>query len=270
MIYEVTTRDWKQLVSKANSFPSFVFRGQASYTWDLSTIIERLALQSSKNLSVLGNREFWVLTQFRRRAHNLIDKPPEYDDLIEWLTLIQHHGGPTRLLDFTRSFFVGLFFACDGANDNAALWMVDYQHLLSSHTPLKNTIYHQQAAVLSKATQLIAKERSRAGILPIEPERLSDRMSIQQGLSIMPMNISRTFMKNLSAHYGWKRVLYKQITLTEFKRVLYEEWPRVAKIRIRASWFADILHFLDDMNINTNTLFPGLDGFARSLRIHLI
>lgn len=272
MVYEVTPGDWKELVLAADSLPAFIFRGQTSYAWDLSTTIERLGLYYPLGLSGLANREFWILTQFRRRAHNLIEKPPEYDNLIEWLALLQHHGGPTRLLDFTKSLFVGLFFACDGAHDDAGLWLVDYFHLLDSYVQRKphETIYHQQKSILDKATQLIAKESSESGILPIEPERLSERMSIQQGLSIMPMNINTTFMENVSAQYGWKELGYEQITFGDFMSALYEKRPCVAKIRIPASWLADILYFLDDMNINANTLFPGLDGFARSLKIHLI
>jgi len=274
MIYEATPKNWKQLMSVAGSLPGFVFRGQNSYAWDMSTNIERLALRFHFGVvqGLTANRELWILTQFRRRAHNLIEKPPEYDNLIEWLALIQHHGGPTRLLDFTHSFFVGLLFACEGAHEDAALWLIDYHNLLDSHEKHEpnKSIYHQQIAILDKATKLIGKKTTQIGILPIEPERLSERMSIQQGLSIMPINLDKTFMENLSTQYGWEEIKYEKIKLDDFMGVLYSIKPRVAKIQIKLEWLPDILLFLDKMNINTNTLFPGLDGFARSLRIYLM
>ena len=274
MIYEIIQKSWEELLllGTSSSLPGFIFRGQTSYAWDLSTTIERLALRLGVGLKFLESREFWILTQFRRRAHNLIEKPPAYDNLIEWLTLIQHHGGPTRLLDFTHSFFVALFFACDGAQGDAALWLIGYLDLLSSHVPREPdmTTYDQQIEVLYKATKQIGKEVEQTGILPIEPERLSDRMSIQKGLSIMPMNIRRTFMENLSGHYGWASVKYEQVEVTPFIQDHYKLKAHVAKIRIPEAWLSNILCFLDDININTNTLFPGLDGFAKSLSIHLV
>jgi hypothetical protein len=273
VIYEVTPEDWKELVMNADLFPGFIFRGQTSYQWELSTTIERLTLQFGirEMLGMLENREFWILTEFRRRAHNLIGKPPKYDELIEWLALIQHHGGPTRLLDFTKSLLVGLFFACDGATEDAALWLINYHNLLSSHVPLgeDETIYHQQSALLDKATKIVGKENKESGIIPIIPERLSERMSIQQGISIMPMNIKKTFMDNLSSHYGWEGVRYKKLSFTDFTSIRFVAKTSVVKIKIRAAWFPRVLHYLDNANINANTLFPGLDGFARSLKIHL-
>ena len=35
----------------------------------------------------------------------------------EILTDIQHYGGETNLIDFTRGYLIALFFACDGSFD---------------------------------------------------------------------------------------------------------------------------------------------------------
>ena len=40
----------------------------------------------------------------------------ETDDPIEILTLLQHYGGKTNLIDFTTDFFIALFFACDNSD----------------------------------------------------------------------------------------------------------------------------------------------------------
>src|SRR5207247_1327002 len=57
--------------------------------------------------------ETFVVEQFKQRAHLSLPTSREPDTELEWLALIQHHGGPTRLVDFTRSPFVGAFFAIE-------------------------------------------------------------------------------------------------------------------------------------------------------------
>lgn len=273
MIYELQLRHWKQLLNRATEFPGFVFRGQADYSWQLSTTIERQGKRFKKAERDLANREFWILTQFRRRAHNLLDKPPSYENAIEWLSLIQHYGGPTRLLDFTSSMYIALFFACEEGTEDAALWIMDYQDLLVHHVKWHNvdTIYEQQKRVSEFATKYIGLKTRKNGLLPVEPERLHERMSIHKGLFIMPININKTFLENAKSEYRWRSIRYKTITITKLMDILYDEpSPQIIKVRIKKTWQPTIIEFLDGMNVNSNTLFPGLDGFARSLRVHLV
>lgn len=273
MIYEIFLSDWKELIQISNNLPSFVFRGQKEYNWTLSTNLERKIEKGGMDIKIASNREYWILAQFRRRAHNLIDKAPEYEELIEWLALIQHHGGPTRLLDFTKSLLIALFFACEEAEGDSAIWIVDTSDIMLKYSKSKysinHTIHDSQSKILDKATEIINNTSSEKGIMPIEPERLNERMSIQQGLSIMPIDVNDTFMNNLKSEFGWTEVNFKPTNIASFMHIVYGEKVPVAKIKIKAVWVSEILHFLNSININSNTLFPGLDGFARSLVIHL-
>lgn len=60
--------------------------------------------------------EHKIVRDFQRRAHHHADHLPKPGDQMEWLALMQHHGAPTRLLDWTYSFFVALFFAIERAS----------------------------------------------------------------------------------------------------------------------------------------------------------
>jgi hypothetical protein len=68
------------------------------------------------------NRKSRILRIFKRKAHLFLPNPPSEDDSFEWLSIMQHHGTPTRLLDFTWSPHVAAFFALEAATDTAAIW----------------------------------------------------------------------------------------------------------------------------------------------------
>ena len=54
-----------------------------------------------------------TLRIFKRKAHHFLDRTPAEEEEFEWLALMQHHGAPTRLLDFTWSPYVAAFFALE-------------------------------------------------------------------------------------------------------------------------------------------------------------
>jgi hypothetical protein len=85
-----------------------MFRGVADASYTLIPKVGRIPPTNPERL-----REFERLTldQFRRGAEPWLTWHPtsEWD----WLTLAQHHGVPTRLLDWTGSPLVGAFFACE-------------------------------------------------------------------------------------------------------------------------------------------------------------
>ncbi len=124
-----------------------LYRGQRCFDWDLRASLERVLLDYAErydkdrhelmmSMSADHATERWVrgtevqmMQRFRQRAmHFGVPGLPEAWDILGWWELMQHHGAPTRLMDWTTSPFVAIWFALDGHQDGAgdmALWIYD-------------------------------------------------------------------------------------------------------------------------------------------------
>src|ERR1700678_359316 len=124
--------DWLSLVAymmRDTGDSGYVWRGQRDATWDLVSSLERSFTVSKVSYSQRGDREQQALSYFRAHAAGYLDWTPPENDMVSWLVTMQHYGCPTRLLDWTESPFVAVYFAyCDmpeGQAKPAALWQYD-------------------------------------------------------------------------------------------------------------------------------------------------
>ena len=104
---------------------AWVFRGVRDSAFKLEPSIEREALDGDPGWASL---EVKVADEFKVRAHMHIGQELIPRDELSWLALMQHYGIPTRLLDFTLSPFVALYFAVRNAekkNKSARIWAMD-------------------------------------------------------------------------------------------------------------------------------------------------
>ncbi|MEW5989195.1 MAG: FRG domain-containing protein, partial [Chloroflexota bacterium] len=66
-----------------------------------------------------------LLRRFQRQCHHYMIDTPDENDTLEWLALMRHYGAPSRLLDWTYSFFVAVYFALVDAQKEGAVWAID-------------------------------------------------------------------------------------------------------------------------------------------------
>ncbi len=275
MYARITVDEWGDIKAHAHQLHGWVFRGQSSATWGLRTSIERLAEAGGTLPNLMRNREKWILRQFRSRAHLVMASPPDANERLEWLSAIQHYGGPTRLLDFTCSFYVATFFAVDSATGDASIWAINRECLdrgnnINVRLPIdvRNDVY------VDKVDEVLRNDSSQPGVIPVEPPRLNERMAVQKGLFMFPTDIRQSFFANLQASVNFdfannhENARYNQ-KLTTFLQNPHLSKLGVVKFVLPKAIHREIVFDLAAMNVDASTLFPGLEGFARSLQRHL-
>lgn len=68
-----------------------------------------------------------LATSLERACYHLYAAaaPPRQGETHEWLTVMRHYGTPTRLLDFTYSLYVAMFFAAEDVEGDSVIWAVN-------------------------------------------------------------------------------------------------------------------------------------------------
>lgn len=107
------------------SSSNFLFRGQQNFDWELIPKIGRSGF--AKSVPKYFKEDF-ILNGWLRYSEQLIKNKPK--DRWDELTLAQHHGLATRLLDWTKNPLVSLYFAtCDFDNNiDASIFIMDFNN----------------------------------------------------------------------------------------------------------------------------------------------
>jgi hypothetical protein len=237
--------------------------------------------------------EFWekqMIEQFQRKFQIYSNNQIHYDDYIQWINLMQHYGSPTRLLDFTESFYIALYFSCTFNENESSVFFVNHNKLhnntleildiiISEDEMLTMTMHEMTEkipnTIIANQINLIKNSNNfKLSVLPYFPKVYNERISRQRGLFLMPTNSNFNFETNLSNSFRTKSIEYETVNYQELLELLEDKKTKkdidMIKINIPQNLHRTILFSLRGMNITAETLFPGLDGLAKSLTHELI
>ena len=238
---QLFTDSWNEQLGLHRS--NYAFRGR----WDASDHLATSLAQLGGDTHTLERN---LLRNFRKYAP--ADAVP-HDSPWNWLALGQHHGLPTRLLDWTYSPYVALHFSTSKRecfDHDGAIWMVDYvrAHQL---VPKKLRECLEAEGTNLFTTEMIESVAPELGDLAdlgddfvvfVEPPSFDERIVNQYALFSLASRADGSFDEWLREH---------------------EELGRRIVIPAELKW--EVRDKLDQANVTERVLFPGLDGLTRWL-----
>jgi len=214
------------------------WRGHGREDWNLLPHVHRLSREKGPFY------EANIANKFAKFAPTRHARCPPAGDLARWLFLMQHYGLPTRLLDWTESPLLAVYFAVwEDAHLTmpGALWafdpyalndqVVQEPGLLQPRHPVANALVEDAYALVSEFDQRVVALLS---------EEIDERMMVQMsGFTIHGLG------KPLNQRPECDAVLRKFVILPEHKEHLREQ---LASIGIRErNVFPDLTHLAADL-----------------------
>jgi len=221
------------------------FRGHGDATWELKPGFYRLA-NSTHGIGGEYYNEATLLETFKLKAPTYLDRQPSTD--WEWLFLMQHYGLRTRLLDWTESSLIALYFATrENMGDvNAGVWVMN-PWWLNYQTFGKYLLFAADDPNTNGYAPLRFKERLK-GKLPIAitPIHASSRITAQRGVFTI---------------HGTEENALDQLAIRKRK-----ESPCLKQLIIPKDNIATIRKELAISGISESLIFPELSGLCREIK----
>ncbi len=242
---ELFTDSWNEKLGRFRS--RYAFRGLSDSNYKLESRLARHGGDFRK-------LEKHLLRNFKKYAHRSV---VEKDSIWNWLSVAQHYGLPTRLLDWTYSPFVAMHFATadiDAFNVDGVIWAVNY---VKTHNilpeKLSRKLEEEGANVFTvemlfesiKSLTELENLSSDPFILFFEPPSIDDRIVNQFAFFSMSSD--------------------SRVVLNSWLEDKMDFWRKIV-IPAKLKW--EIRDKLDQANITERVLFPGLDGLTKWLTRH--
>lgn len=244
----LTTAEFNDALKRNRS--AFLFRGLPNVSYKLTTSLRWNCKEKA------GELEPSILRNFSKYAAST----SPLNSCWEQMVIGQHHGLPTRLMDWTYSPLAALHFATSGEDitgmnqHDAVVWAIDITEMNTLLPAKYQKVLNDERAYLFTIDMLdrVAKDLTtydndmgEDGIVLLEPPSIDQRIINQYSyFSIIPSGVE------------------------DIEQFLDEKTTRTVKYILDKEIRWQIRDMLDQCNVNERTIYPGLDGLASWIKRH--
>jgi hypothetical protein len=258
MICEKKINDMPTLISSLNDLPNnYIFRGHANSSWQLESTLERLLGKSwSVDSAKLFEEYSMNIFKSKYNIYNISEHQP--NTKLSWLSVMQHYGVPTRLLDFTESPYIALYFAIEtydlSVNPDFSIYSLDYSRLMEKSKDYINERdcnFHKENKFpdTDKIFENVIDRFSYDIAWVTEPHESNARIDRQAGTFLISGN--------------------KKLKIEELLKLdIYSEC-NVIKFTIKGDLYEQCFALLRKMNINAKTIYGDLSGLGKYIKTEL-
>jgi hypothetical protein len=224
------------------------FRGHRQAQWQPRPRLYRDLLCNEKKRRRIEDE---IREEFMTRAPSLCDIKPADPDDWEWYFLMQHHGAPTRLLDWTDGALIALYFVVkdNPGSSPAAVWALD-PYELNRQVIGREEVLAPSAAGIPDDDRMLVKLWL--------PKRFDAKVRLrQEPIAVFPTHIATRIRSQRSCFtiHG-----QDEAGLERFRK---GRKICLKKILIPSRRVRDIKRDLETCGIDESTIFPDLDGLGR-------
>lgn len=263
-------------ISNSNNDKSYVFRGQPEAKYKLYNSLQRL--WSEKKLKNHYNNYSVLIENLIKHCKDwnnglilkYLDYVGKFDNDLSYLSIMQHYGMPTPLLDFTYDINKSLFFAIE--NIDLSPSNSEIENYFSIYSVLKrNTVLYATDLFINKMVDISKEENDiitknlkttmQFEIVLVDNTDIEYR--IQNNLNIINQDGAFIFNSSPSEPLEIQYISMKK-TIEHFMKRLNKpiEIPKEVGVclNINKKLIDQIITYLESKGINKNTIYPNLNN----------
>ena len=157
------------------------------------------------DIEVLQKAVLSVSTQFSRKPISEVER----------LSIIQHYGGQTNLIDFTKDYLIALFMACDGSPDDDGRIIMQEQTLIEPYIeepyePINRVIAQKSVFVRHPDGFIVADQNNIVNIKSNLKQEMLIHLRNSHDLSVETIyNDIHGFVRDQSNHTQFYKTIYE-------------------------------------------------------------